>query len=88
MIATPPLSGSVCSEPEKMVDRLSDDLATLLLDQQADFDFDQEAGIDISVSRLLGCETFANFSRVSVLLRKKVSVSVSENLVSENKKSK
>ena len=43
------------------------------------------AEIDISVSKLLGFETFANFLRVSVLenflLEKKVSVSVVENLV-------
>ena len=43
------------------------------------------AEIDISVSKLLGFETFANFLRVSVLenflLEKKVSVSVLENLV-------
>ena len=47
MLATPPLSGSVCSEPEKMVDRLSDDLATLLLDQQGRIDFDQEDDFDL-----------------------------------------
>merc|ERR1711973_602353 len=47
--------------------------------------------IDISVSKLLGFETFANFLRVSVSVsenlvsEKKVSVSVSENLVSEKK---
>ena len=42
------------------------------------------AEIDISVSKLLGFETFANFLRVSVLenfLLEKVSVSVLENLV-------
>ena len=58
--------------------------------------FRQKGGrpeIDISVSKLLGFETFANFLRVSVLISenlvsenlvlKKVSVSVLENLVSE-----
>ena len=47
--------------------------------------------IDISVSKLLGFETFANFLRVTVSVsenlvsEKKVSVSISENLVSEKK---
>ena len=47
ILATSPLSGSVCSDPEKMVDRLSDDLATLLLDQQGGVDFDQEDDFDL-----------------------------------------
>ena len=62
-----------------------------------------EAEIDISVSKLLGFETFAKSLRVSVSenlvsekslgfekiwSQKRVSVSVSENLVSEKKKSK
>ena len=45
-----------------------------------------QAEIDISVSKFLGIETFANFLRVSVsenlVSEKKVSVLVSENLVS------
>ena len=42
--------------------------------------------IDISVLKLLGFETFANFLRVSVnLVSEKITVYVFENLVSENK---